>query len=119
MEPSVERRRPDRHLVALRLLRGIAVAALVSSALLLIGPRVLMELGLLGPPPEEYVSQADRAISIARTYGGASLSEFQQAEAERDRARELVRTGQWREGRKAAVRAREYAVEAQKQALVR
>ena len=45
MDSRVERRRPDRHLVALRLMRRIAILALVLSAGLWIGPRVLMELG--------------------------------------------------------------------------
>ena len=119
METRVERRRPDRHLVALRLLRGIAIAALVISAALWVVPPVLTELGLIGPRPEELIENADRAISVARTYGAASLPDFQKAEHERDRARELVRTGETREARKAAEKASEYATEAQKQALVR
>jgi hypothetical protein len=119
MNDQVERRRPDRHLVAVRLLRGIAVAALISSVLLWIVPRVLTELGVLGPSPQEYVDDADRAINVARTYGAVSLPVFQKAEHERDRALEMVRTGQRREARHAAERAMAFAIEAQKQALVR
>jgi hypothetical protein len=119
MEPRVERRRPDRHLVALRLLRAIAIAALVISAALWVVPPVLTELGMIGPSPEELIENADRAIAVARTYGAASLPDFQKAEHERDRARELVRAGQAREARKVAKKATEYAIEAQKQALVR
>jgi hypothetical protein len=119
MDTRVERRRPDRHLVALRLMRRIAILALVLSAGLWIVPRVLTELGLLGPGPEECVANADRALAVARTYGGASLPVFQKAEHERDRARELARNGQTREARRAAEEAASLATEAQKQALVR
>ena len=119
METRVERRRPDRHLVALRLLKGIAVTALVVSTLLWVVPPVLTELGVIGPAPEECIQNADRAIAVARTYGAANLPDFQKAEHERDRARELVGAGQGREARKAAEKANEFAIEAQKQALVR
>ena len=49
MDTRVERRRPDRHLVALRLMRRIAILALVLSAGLWLGPRLLTELGVIGP----------------------------------------------------------------------
>ena len=115
----VERRRPDRHLVALRLLKGIAGTALVVSFALWVVPPVLTEFGVIGPTPEEAVQNADRAIKVARTYGAANLPDFQKAEHERDRASELARAGQGREARKVADKATEYAIEAQKQALVR
>jgi hypothetical protein len=118
MESQLERRRPDRHLVAVRLMRRIAVLALVLSAVLGLGPWALRELGVLGPRPEDSIETANRAISIARTYGAASLPDFQKAEHERDRARELARSGQGREARHAAERAQAFATEAQKQALV-
>jgi len=119
MDTRVERRRPDRHLVALRLMRRIAVLAIVLSAALWIVPRVLTELGVIGPSPEDCVANADRALAVARTYGGSSLPIYQQAEHERDRARELVRTGPAREARRVAEQASALAIEAQKQALVR
>jgi hypothetical protein len=103
MDTRVERRRPDRHLIALRLMRRIAIFALVASALLWVVPRVLTELGVMGPRPEQCIETADRALTVARSYGAASLPVFQKAEHERDRARELVTT---------------LATEAQKQALV-
>ena len=119
MDTRVERRRPDRHLVALRLMRRIAVLAIVLSAGLWIVPRVLTELGVIGPSAEDSVANADRALAVARTYGASSLPIYQQAEHERDRARELVRTGPAREARRVAERATALAIEAQKQALVR
>ena len=119
MDTRVERRRPDRHLVALRLMRRIAILAVVLSAGLWIVPRVLIELGLIGPSPEDCVANADRALAVARTYGAVSLPIYQQAEHERDRARGLVRSGPAREARRAAEQATALAIEAQKQALVR
>jgi hypothetical protein len=119
MDTRVERRRPDRHLVALRLMRRIAILALVLAAGLWIVPRVLTELGLIGPSPEDCVDNADRALAVARTYGAVSLPIYQQAEHERDRARGLARGGQAREARRAAEQAAALAIEAQKQALVR
>jgi hypothetical protein len=119
MDPSVERRRPDRQLIALRLLRRIAILAFVLSAVLWVGPKVLTEMGVLGPTPEEYMESAERALAVARAYGAADLPEFKQAEQERDRAREAVRTGQRREVKRAAEHSLALAAEAQKQALVR
>jgi hypothetical protein len=119
MNSQVERRRPDRHLVALRLMRRIAVLALVLSAVLWLGPLALTEMGVLGPRPEECIATADRALAAARTYGAASIPVFQKAEHERDRARELARAGKARDARRAAEQATALATEAQKQALVR
>jgi hypothetical protein len=119
MDTRVERRRPDRHLVALRLMRRIAILALVLSAGLWLVPRVLTEMGLMGPSPEDCVANADRALAVARTYGAASLAVYQTAEHERDHARELIRSGKAREARRAAEQAVLLATEAQKQALVR
>jgi hypothetical protein len=119
METPIDRRRPDRHLVAIRLLRGIAIFALVVSALLWAGPPLLTEMGLLGPTPEERVQIAERALVVARSYGGASLPETQAAEGECAHARALAKAGQPREARKAAEHALELATEAQKQALIR
>ena len=119
METRVERRRPDRHLVALRLLRLIAITALVLSAALWVVPFVLREAGVLGPGPGEWVGLAEQALAVARTYGAAPLPEYKKAEQERDRARDLGRAGQKREARRAAQRAMAFATEAQKQALVR
>ena len=95
------------------------MTALVVSLALWVVPPVLTEFGVIGPTPEEAVQNADRAITVARTYGAANLPDFQKAEHERDRASELARAGQGREARKVADKATEYAIEAQKQALVR
>jgi hypothetical protein len=119
MDSRAERRRPDRHLVAIRLMRRIAILALVLSVLLWVVPKVLTEVGVLGPAAEEYVDSAERSLAVARTYGAAPLPDYKKAEQERDRARELVRAGKRREARQAAEQAMALAAEAQKQALVR
>jgi len=119
MDSRVERRRPDRHMVAVRLMRRIAILAVVLSIALWVVPKVLIELGVLGPTPQEYVDSAERALAVARTYGAAPLPEYKNAEQALDRARELAKAGQRRETRKAAEHAMELAAEAQKQALVR
>jgi hypothetical protein len=106
-------------MVAVRLLRRIAIVAVSLSLALWIVPKVLTELGVLGPTPQEYVESADRAIAVARTYGAAPLPAFKSAEQERDRARALAGAGKRRETREAAEHAMAMAAEAQKQALVR
>ncbi len=72
MDERVERRRPDRHQFALRLLRRIAVLALVLSVALWAVPRLLVEVGALGPTAQERVDEAGRAIATARAYGGGA-----------------------------------------------
>ena len=93
--------------------------ALVLSAALWALPRVLVELGVLGPTAEERIGEAGRAIATARAYGGgAGLAPLKAAEDEVARARVLVQQGREREARNAAVRATTSAIEAQKMALV-
>ena len=119
MDTHVERRRPDRHLVALRLMRRIAILALVLAAGLWIVPRVLTELGLIGPSPEDCVANADRASPWRVPTGRhRSPSTSRRSTSATARAR-LVRNGPAREARRAAEQATTLAIEAQKQALVR
>jgi hypothetical protein len=119
MDERAERRRPDRHQFALRLLRRIAVLALVLSVALWAVPRLLVEFGVLGPTAEESINEALRAIATARAYGGgAGLSPLKAAEDEVARARALAQQGREREARHAARRATTSAIEAQKMALV-
>jgi hypothetical protein len=115
-----ERRRPDRHLFVLHLLRRLTVLFLLAAAALLVVPRALVEMGILGPAPQEVLQGAERAVETARRFGaGPDLPAFQAAEAELARAREHVRGGAGREARKAAMNASSLAIDAQKQALVR
>src|SRR5688572_25987019 len=65
MQTRNERRAPDRHLVALRLLKRIALAALVVSAGLWAVPRLLVEAGVLGPDAAEVVQSAANSVSLA------------------------------------------------------
>jgi hypothetical protein len=119
MDDRVERRRPDRHQFALRLLRRSAILALALAAALWAVPRLLVEFGVLGPTAEDRIGEAYRAIATARAYGaGPGQAALQAAESEVARAAELQRQGHEREARHAARAAAASAVEAQKQALV-
>jgi hypothetical protein len=119
MVERVERRGPDRQRFIQRFLRRIAVLALVLAVALWAVPRGLVELGVLGPTPEERIDEALRAIATARAYGGgAGLAPLKAAEDEVARARALAQQGREREARHAAVRATSSAIEAQKMALV-
>ena len=91
MDTRVERRRPDRHLVALRLMRRIAILALVLSAGLWIVPARADRAGPDRPrgPRSAWPTPTAPSPSRAPTEA-ASLPVYQQAEHERDRARELV-----------------------------
>jgi hypothetical protein len=115
-----DRRRPDRRQFVLHLLRRLALLFLLAAAALVVVPRALVELGLLGPGPGEAVEQGQRAVDAARRFGAAAdMPALRSAEEELARARELVRQGNGREARRAAVSASGLAIEAQKQALVR
>jgi hypothetical protein len=119
MDERIERRRPDRHQFALRLLRRIAVLALVLSVTLWAVPRLLIEFGVWGPTAQDRIDEASRAIAAARAYGGGpGLAPLTAAEDEVARARALLREEREREARRAAVRATTAAIEAQKMALV-
>jgi hypothetical protein len=102
------------------LLRRIAVLALVLTVVLGVGWRLATELGLLGPSVDEVISSASNALEAARVYGAdASLPEVQAAERELQGAREHAQKGEGREARRAAARATEHAVAAQRVALGR
>jgi hypothetical protein len=119
MDERVERRSPDRQRFVLRLLRRIAVLALVLAVALWAGPRLLVEFGVLGPTAAERIEEAARAIATARAYGGSDgLAVLKTAEEEVARARALVQEGKERDARHAAQRAIASAIEAQKLALV-
>ena len=82
-EDGGERRAPDRHLVAVRLMRGVATIALSLSAVLWVAPRILVEMGMLGPDSEESIQAADRSLSLARSYGATDvLAPVQAAQSE-------------------------------------
>jgi len=116
---AVERRRPDRRIFVIVLLRRITVYALLVSALIWVGPRVLEEFGVLGPSAEEMIAGAQRALDAARTYGATpALPAYTTAQKELDRARSLAAQSQGREARHAARRAQALAVEAQRVAIV-
>jgi hypothetical protein len=119
MDDRVERRRPDRHQFALRLLRRLAILLLVVAVALWGLPRLLVEFGVLGPTAEDRIGEARRAIATARAYGAVdALAPLKAAEDGVARAGTLVQQGKEREARRAAVEATASAIEAQKMALV-
>ena len=120
MEARVDRRRPDRRLFVIVLLRRVAVYALVASAAIWGLPKLLLEFGVLGPSPDETIAAAERALEAARTYGATpDIPAFAAAQKELERARALAAQNHRREVRHASKRAQDLAVEAQRAALVR
>jgi len=102
----------------LQLLRRVAVLALVAAALFMLGPRVLTELGVLGPSPQEDVEAAARAVAAARAYGAAEdQPDLAAGLRDLERARQLVAAGQGRDARRLAAQVRAHAVNAQRAAL--
>ena len=91
----------------------------MAAALLLVVPRVLTELGVLGEDAATAVERAARAVEAARAYGAtAEMPAMREAEQRLQSARDLVRRGEKREARRAAAAAAADAVEAQRAALV-
>lgn len=120
MQSAVDRRRPDRRVFVIQLLRRMAIYALAASLLIWAVPRLLVELGVLGPTPEEAIATAERALEAARTYGATpDIPSFAAAQKELARARALAGQGRGRDARHASKEAQELAVEAQRLALVR
>jgi hypothetical protein len=103
----------------LRLLRRIAVLALVAAALILTVPRALYHFGFLGPTTAHRVAAARQAVEVARGYGaraetpGMAAAEQALASAEALMAKELDH-----EARHAAERAQALAGQAQQAAII-
>lgn len=120
MEARVDRRRPDRRLFVILLMRRVAVYALAASVAIWGVPKILIELGVLGPSPDETIAAAERALEAARTYGATpDIPAFAAAQKELERARALAVQNERREVRRACKHAQDLAVEAQRAALVR
>jgi hypothetical protein len=103
-----------------RLLRIIAVIALVSAAVIFVVPRVLFHYGLLGPTTAQRVAAARQAVEVARKYGATTADVPALASAERElaEAEALVARGEEHQARHAAERAQALADAAQQAALV-
>ena len=120
MEAGVDRRRPDRRVFVIQLLRRLTIYALAASVAIWAVPRLLVEFGVIGPTPEETIATAERALEAARTYGATpDIQAFAAAQKELERARALAAQGKGREARHASKHAQKLAVEAQRLALVR
>jgi hypothetical protein len=101
-------------------LRRLALAAIAAAVVLLVAPRLLRRLGVVGPRPAELVESASRSLEAARSYGaGQELAAYRAAEVELEKARRLLAEGAGGGARKAALAATEQAIAAQRQALAR
>jgi hypothetical protein len=101
-------------------LRSFAALSVGLALALLLWFRILPGLGIIGPTTEERISSAADAIETARAYGAAAEQpELKSALARLEEARRLVSAGQGLKARRAAISARNAAVEAQRGALVR
>ena len=100
-------------------LRRLAAFALLVAVLLLVLPRLLTELGVLGPSAEDLIASAASAVEAARSYGATEdLASFVAAQKELLAARSLLQAGRPAEARKAARRTTEKAVVAQRDGLI-
>ena len=103
---------------AVHLLRRVALLAGVAALLLIGVPRLLTWVGLIGPTPQEDIEAAGRTLAAARSFGARDDdASFSAGSKELARARGLLATGQRREARSAAARARVLGIEAQRAAL--
>ena len=101
-------------------LRRVALLALILAVLAAFGPRVLRELGVVGPRVPEVIAAAERSIEAARHYGADdSMSALQEADRHLREARVLAASGEGRRARHAAAAASIQAIAAQRHALAR
>jgi hydroxylamine reductase (hybrid-cluster protein) len=101
-------------------LRRLAVLALGVAALTAFGPRVLRELGVIGPKVPEAIAGAESSLTAARRYGADdAMPAVQEAMRHLEEARALEARGEGRRARRAAAAAAEQAILAQGQALAR
>jgi len=118
MQRPSERRSPERQPHTLRLLRRLSALALALAGLLLLAPRVLGYLGLIGPTAEDRIAEAERAMRAAESYGAREdWAPLGGARQELETARRLAAEGDHRGARQAALRATDWASEAQAAAL--
>jgi hypothetical protein len=102
------------------LLKRLALWGLVGTALLVVAPPVLTELGVLGPSLDEILDGSERSVETARLYGATDdLPSFRAAVADLGKARDLAGRGEERSARHAARRASAHAIAAQREALAR
>jgi len=102
------------------LLKRLAFWGLVGTVVLVAGPPLLTEFGLLGPSLDEILAATERSVETARLYGATDdLPSFAAALKELERARELAGLKEERRARHAAKSASARAIAAQREALAR
>jgi hypothetical protein len=119
MGAGTERPKPERRRVVVLLLRRIAILAVVLSLALWLGPKALVELGVLGPSAPESIASAERTLKAAESYGAtAKTPSFTDAQRALQESRDRLARGEAREAKRAARRASDLAIESQRSALV-
>jgi hypothetical protein len=104
--------------LAVELLRRLSLLAIVISLVLVALPRALSEFGVIGPGVDEQLTATERALEVARAYGGGPEDPaFHAAEESLAEARRLARAGESWSARSTVRRASEQAVGAQRSAL--
>jgi hypothetical protein len=104
----------------IRLLRRIALLALLLAAAVFLVPRTLFHFGFVGPSTADHVGTARRAVQVAREYGARAEEVPAMAAAEREvaSAEALAARGQEHDARHAAEEALRLAGQAQQTALL-
>jgi hypothetical protein len=115
-----ERRKPERRRrLVVVLSRRLALVALGAAVALVALPRLLTEVGLAGPSLDEQIAAAERTRQAAESYGaGPRTPGYDDAVRRLAEARALQRQGKGRDARRAAARATEAGIAAQREALV-
>ncbi len=104
--------------LAIQILRRVTVLAATLAVGLLVVPRVLIELGVLGPTVQDEIASASRALDAARSYGARPGDAPVQTAVELlERAREIAGRGDGHEARRIAREAQARALDAQRLAL--
>jgi hypothetical protein len=104
--------------LAVELVRRVSWFAVFLALALLAVPRVLTELGVWGPSSVDRIAAAERTLATARAYGGGEEdAAYRTAAGHIVEARALLARGEERRAGKAARRASEAAIEAQRAAL--
>jgi hypothetical protein len=102
-----------------QLLRRGALLTMLLALVLLVAPRLLTNVGVIGPTAEELTASAAASLQAARTYGATDdLPSFVAAKKALEEAQAELRSGRLREARRSARRAAEKAVVAQREGLV-
>ncbi len=104
--------------LAIQILRRLTALAITLAVALILLPRLLTEVGVLGPTVHDEIDAAARGVAAASTYGARDTDPPLAAAVQAlEHARQLEARGKGHEARRAAREAQARAVEAQRYAL--